>query len=125
MTDRGREIEVLTVGLAAWDLVLGVPSHPGPDEKLWAHDSHGGGGGPAATSAVAAARLGRRTALLGYLGRDSFGALHLDELEEAGVVTDLVVRGAEATPLTVACTEIGIRCAGRGSRRVRSKARQR
>jgi sulfofructose kinase len=62
---------------------------------------HQCGGGPAANAAVTVARLGHRSAFAGYLGRDVYGDLHLQELEAAGVRTDLIVRGDAPTPLSV------------------------
>jgi len=58
------------------------------------------GGGLAANGAVTAARLGCRTAFVGYIGADVYGDFHLAELAADGVVTDWVVRGAEPTPLS-------------------------
>jgi len=94
-------IDVLCVGHAAYDLIFSVPHHPGPDEKCMATALAGCGGGPAANAAVTVSRLGLRSAFAGYLGRDEFGERHLKELNDAGVTTDLVVRGDAPTPLSV------------------------
>jgi sulfofructose kinase len=51
-----------------------------------------GGGGPAANAAVTVARLGGIAAFAGYLGRDIFGDMHLEELLSEGVITSQVVR---------------------------------
>lgn len=93
-------VDVLCAGFACHDLVFDVPTHPGPDEKLRADGLLNCGGGLAANGAVTAARLGCRTAFVGYLGGDLYGELHLAEFHAAGVVTDWVVRGAEPTPLS-------------------------
>lgn len=95
-----RSVDVLCVGFACHDLVFDVPSHPGPDEKLRANGLLNCGGGLAANGAVTAARLGCRTAFVGYLGADLYGEMHLAEFHAAGVITDWVVRGAEPTPLS-------------------------
>jgi len=93
-------VDVLCVGFACHDLVFDVPAHPGPDEKLRAHGLLNCGGGLAANGAVTAARLGCRTAFVGYLGADLYGEMHLAEFHAAGVITDWIVRGAEPTPLS-------------------------
>lgn len=93
-------VDVLCVGFACHDLVFDVPAHPGPDEKTRASALLNCGGGLASNGAVTAARLGCRTAFVGYLGADVYGDLHMAEFQDDGVVTDWVVRGAESTPLS-------------------------
>lgn len=93
-------IDVLCAGHACYDLVFGVDHHPEADEKTFASQLFSCGGGPAANAAVAAARLGYRSAFAGYLGDDFYGRTHLQEFADNGVMTDLVVRGAAATPLS-------------------------
>lgn len=94
------EIDVLCVGHACYDLIFTVDHHPGPDEKARANAFVSCGGGTAANAAVTAAHLGVATALAGYLGADIYGDEHLAELHAAGVDTTLVVRGADATPIS-------------------------
>ena len=93
-------VDVLCVGFACHDLVFDVPAHPGPDEKTRATALLNCGGGLASNGAVTAARLGCRTAFVGYVGADVYGDLHMAEFQVDGVVTDWVVRGAEPTPLS-------------------------
>ncbi|MGZ5027617.1 MAG: carbohydrate kinase family protein [Methylobacter sp.] len=93
-------IDVLCVGHASYDLIFSVSRHPGADEKTVADDLLGCGGGPAANAAVCAARLGLTSAFAGYLGRDLYGDKHLQELNDSGVNTDLVIRGSSPTPLS-------------------------
>jgi sulfofructose kinase len=95
------EIDVLCVGHAAYDLTLEVSHQPGPDEKTNASSLTECGGGPAANAAMTVARLGQRAAFSGYLGRDVWGERHLQEFCQAGVLTDLIVRGDFPTPLSV------------------------
>lgn len=97
---RSLDVDLLCVGFACHDLVFDVEQHPGPDEKTRASALLNCGGGLAANGAVAAARLGCRTAFVGYLGNDVYGDLHLAELKASGVITDWVVRGSEPTPLS-------------------------
>ena len=94
------EIDILCAGFACYDLVYSVDHHPGDDEKIFASDYTGCGGGPAANAAYIAARLGSKAAFAGYLGNDIYGDLHLKEFEQQGVLTDLVIRANDQTPLT-------------------------
>lgn len=95
------EIDVLCVGHASYDLVLSIDHHPEADEKCFASHTIGAGGGPAANAAVTVARLGGTAAFAGYLGRDHFGGIHLDELRSEGVLDDLIVRGRHPTPISM------------------------
>ena len=60
--------DVLCVGLVCVDLVLSVPHHPGPDEKLRASSRLVAPGGPAAVAAAQVARLGGHAAFAGLIG---------------------------------------------------------
>ena len=93
------KIDVLCVGFSAYDLVFPVSRHPVSDEKASADGLVTCGGGPAANAAVTVARLGLKCAYAGYLGLDTFGEKHFQELKSEGVVTDLIVRGTEPTTL--------------------------
>lgn len=101
MNNQTFSVDVLCVGHAPYDLTFAVDRHPQPDEKMFANSLHQCGGGPAANAAVAVARLGHRSAFAGCLGRDVYGDLHFQELRDAGVNTDLIVRGDAPTPLSV------------------------
>jgi sulfofructose kinase len=94
-------IDVLCVGAGTYDLVYSVDRHPQPDEKIRATSFIGCGGGPAANGAVTVARLGLQAAFAGYLGNDIFGKAHIEELQQAGVHTDLVARGEHSSALSV------------------------
>ena len=93
-------IDVLCVGATAYDLVFQVDHHPKSDEKAIAEAFLRCGGGPAANASVTVSRMGLKAAFAGYLGRDIFGDLHLEELQSAGVHTGLIVRGGFPTPLS-------------------------
>jgi sulfofructose kinase len=95
------KVDVLCVGAGTYDLVYSVDRHPEPDEKIRATSFTGCGGGPAANAAVTVSRLGLQSAFVGYLGNDIFGNAHIDELQQAGVNTDLVARGAHSSALSV------------------------
>ena len=94
------DFDVLCVGATSYDLVFRLNHHPGPDEKAVAESFVRCGGGPAANAAIMVARMGLRSAFAGYLGSDLFGGLHLEELQSAGVDTQLVVRGEHPTPIS-------------------------
>ena len=96
-----KAVDVLCAGFACYDLIFSVGRQPGPDEKVFAEQLYGCGGGPAANAALAAARLGVKSAFAGYLGDDLYGRNHLKEFEIDGVETDLVCTGENPTPLSV------------------------
>ncbi|MEW2236703.1 PfkB family carbohydrate kinase, partial [Streptomyces sp. NPDC024062] len=60
--------DLLVVGSANADLVVGVERRPGPGETVLGTDLVVHPGGKGANQAVAAARLGARTALLARVG---------------------------------------------------------
>lgn len=77
---------------------VGLEALPGPGEERFASDlvrSPGGG----AITAIAAARLGLRTALVAPLGQDEAGAFVRSELEREGV--ELAAPSVARTPTTV------------------------
>ncbi|MBW8485648.1 ribokinase [Actinomadura parmotrematis] len=74
MTD-GAGHEVVVVGSVNADLVVGVDRRPGPGETVLGSDLATHPGGKGANQAVAAARLGGRTAILGRIGDDGHGEL--------------------------------------------------
>jgi len=93
-------VDVLCVGHACYDLVFAVDHHPAADEKTIAQKLISCGGGPAANAAVTVSRLGLKSAFAGYLGNDFYGQRHLEELNQAAVNTNLIVRGDAPTPLS-------------------------
>lgn len=101
------DLDLLCIGASSFDLTMAVPYHPPPDEKMVADSLFACGGGPAANAAVTATRLGGTAAYAGYLGRDSFGELHLAELKADHVVTDFISRGDLPTPLSVVLVKPG------------------
>jgi sulfofructose kinase len=93
-------IDILCVGVASYDLIYKLPHYPEPDSKNFATAFDRCGGGPAANAAVTVSRLGYSAAFAGYLGRDPFGEAHLQEFQQDGVETSLVVRGDDPTSLS-------------------------
>jgi sugar/nucleoside kinase (ribokinase family) len=108
----GRDLDLLVIGDCNPDvLVLGGDVTPafGQQEKLVGQISLEVGGS-AAITAVAAARLGLRAALLACVGADAAGSFMLAELAREGVDTSLVLtRSAEPTGMTVALSRGGDR----------------
>ncbi|MEU9183239.1 ribokinase [Streptomyces sp. NPDC048484] len=91
------EYDLLVVGSANADLVIGVERRPGAGETVLGSDLALHPGGKGANQAVAAARLGARTALLARIGDDAHGRLLLDSQRAAGVDTSGVLVGGAPT----------------------------
>ncbi|MET0236762.1 MAG: ribokinase [Kibdelosporangium sp.] len=91
------ELDLVVVGSANADLVVAVERRPGPGETVLGADTEVLPGGKGANTAVAAAKLGAKVALLAAIGDDSYGELLLDSLRAAGVDTGLVQRTERPT----------------------------
>ncbi|WP_020116529.1 ribokinase [Streptomyces canus] len=91
------DYDLLVVGSANADLVIGVERRPGAGETVLGSDLAVHPGGKGANQAVAAARLGARTALLARVGDDGHGRLLLDSQRAAGVDTVGVLVGGAPT----------------------------
>jgi sugar/nucleoside kinase (ribokinase family) len=101
----GRDLDLVVIGDCNPDvLVLGGDVTPafGQQEKLVDQVSLETGGS-AAITAVAAARLGLRVALIAAVGDDPAGRFMLDQLDREGVdVSTVIVRDGIPTGMTVA-----------------------
>ncbi len=84
------------VGSLNMDLVTRSPRIPQPGETIIGSDFHTVPGGKGANQAVAAARLGARTSMVGRVGCDAFAEQLLDNLAAAGVDHRFVLRNSEA-----------------------------
>lgn len=82
-----RPYEVVVVGSLNLDLVVPVVRHPAPGETVLGGDSARNPGGKGANQAVAAARLGRRAAMIGCVGDDDAGRVLTGVLDENRVDT--------------------------------------
>ncbi|WDM12467.1 ribokinase [Streptomyces lavenduligriseus] len=91
------DYDLLVVGSANADLVIGVERRPAAGETVLGGDLAVHPGGKGANQAVAAARLQARTALLARVGDDGHGRLLLDSLRAAGVDTVGVLVGGAPT----------------------------
>ena len=87
-----RETGVLVVGSINVDLTAFADQLPAPGETVAGTDFTLGLGGKGANQAVAAARFGARTSIVGCVGQDGFADLVTADLREHGVRTDLVRR---------------------------------
>jgi len=82
---------ILVFGSINIDLVFALPSLPRPGETVLGTGYRSVPGGKGANQAVAAARDGARVAMVGRVGRDTFGEMMRASLHEAGVgVTDVL-----------------------------------
>jgi ribokinase len=77
--------DVVVVGSVNADLVVGVDRRPAAGETVLGSDLATLPGGKGANQAVAAARLGARTALVGRVGADGHGEFLRDGLDGEGV----------------------------------------
>jgi len=77
--------DVLVIGSLNADLVVRAPHFPQPGETISGDDLHIIPGGKGANQAVAAARQGARVAMLGRVGKDSFGPFLLNNLTSDSV----------------------------------------
>ncbi|MFJ9624247.1 ribokinase [Streptomyces sp. NPDC101181] len=93
----GDPYDLLVVGSANADLVIGVERRPAPGETVLGSDLSVHPGGKGANQALAAARLGARTALLARVGDDGHGRLLLETQRAAGVDTGGVLVGGAPT----------------------------
>ena len=89
--------DVAVVGSLNLDLVVNVPRLPGPGETVVGTDVFRNPGGKGANQAVAAARLGRRVAMVGRVGGDDAGRQLRDALVADGV-DDTFIRTLDAVP---------------------------
>ncbi len=89
--------DVLVVGSANADLVVHVERRPGAGETVLGGDLLVLPGGKGANQAVAAARLGARTAFVGRVGDDPHGRLLRESLAAAGVRLEGLRRSSSPT----------------------------
>ena len=100
-TSLGRRPAVLCVGQATLDFVFTLDAEVAVGHKQRAATACTIGGGVAANAAVTVARLGGRSALVGRVGADAAGDSVWRELDEEGVVTDLMRRDpGRTTPVS-------------------------
>ncbi len=97
--------EVVVVGSVNLDLSVQVERFPDPGETVLGLDVLRGGGGKGANQAVAAARLGRRVAMIGRVGDDDAADTLVRLLEGEGVDVSALEPTAD-TPSGLAVIEV-------------------
>ncbi|MEX0859490.1 MAG: ribokinase, partial [Cucumibacter sp.] len=97
-------MSVAILGSLNMDIVLSVGHLPRPGETISGAKLAHFPGGKGSNQAIASARLGSPTSLIGAVGRDAFGETLLAYLNESGVRTDAVARlEGEATGQAFIC----------------------
>ena len=98
--------EIVVVGSANLDLVVDVDRVPLVGETVMGGDLRRIAGGKGANQAVAAARLGRRVAMIGRVGDDEGGSILREALDRDGIDTTALISTAD-TPNGVALIAVG------------------
>lgn len=93
--------DVAVLGSANLDTVLRVGAIPAPGETVLARRRQHHPGGKGLNQAVAAARAGASTALMGAIGRDAAGEELLAILQESGIDTSAVLRVEEPSGVAI------------------------
>jgi ribokinase len=89
--------DVLVIGSLNADLVVRAPHFPKPGETINGEDLHIIPGGKGANQAVAAARQGASVAMIGRVGKDSFGPFLVENLRSDHVDVSHVLADDSAT----------------------------
>lgn len=92
---------VVVVGSINADLVVTLERHPQPGETLLGRTMTVMPGGKGANQAVAAAKLGAPTTMIGAVGRDSYTDVALSGLRSAGVDINAVQRVGTSTGVAI------------------------
>ncbi len=93
----GVKPSAIVFGSINMDLVVRTPQLPVPGETLLGHEFFTAAGGKGANQAVALARLGVPTKMVGRVGGDSFGSELINSLQTAAVQTEDVLVDQEVT----------------------------
>ncbi len=106
---KGIKPTLVVFGSINMDLVAKTPRLPVPGETLQGRHFFTAPGGKGANQAVAIARLGVSTQMVGRVGGESFGTELLDSLQSAGVNTDnvLVDTNTSSGVAAIAVDDIG------------------
>jgi ribokinase len=99
--------KVIVVGSINVDLVVTADRFPRPGETLIGNSFARHPGGKGANQAIAAARLGARTVMVGAVGADPFGEFMRATLSRAGIETGLVRTILDAPTGTALITVAG------------------
>ncbi|MGI6609683.1 MAG: ribokinase [Limnochordia bacterium] len=108
MRDTQVKSGILVIGSLNADLVVRVDQLPRRGETLMGNNFARFSGGKGANQAVAAARLGALTYMLGRVGTDLFGEEQLRSLAQSGVDTRAVIRDDQgSTGVAIIAVEEG------------------
>ncbi len=102
-------MSVIVLGSINMDVVMRVAELPRPGETVNALDQHLYPGGKGANQAIASARAGAPTAILGAVGEDEYGSDLRRNLEENGVSTQhlLTLSGAPTGQAAITVSKAG------------------
>ncbi|MEW9701387.1 ribokinase [Paenibacillus sp. SI8] len=95
---------IVVIGSLNMDIVVEAPRFPRVGETLSGDRVHFIPGGKGANQAVAAARLGGQTTMIGSVGDDMFGQSLIESLQKDAISTDYVKRIAGASTGVAAIT---------------------
>ena len=98
-------MSIVVFGSINMDLVVRTPRLPAMGETIVGHEFTTVPGGKGANQAVAAAKLGATTHMVGRVGNDGFGQTLLKTLKDYGVGCDRVITD-QITPSGVALIEV-------------------
>jgi ribokinase len=107
---------ILVFGSLNMDLALSVERLPGPGETVLGPSYVLTPGGKGANQAVAAARAGAETRMIGTIGDDEFGRMALNALQRQGVDISGIAKGTKPTGCAAilvspqAENQIGVAC---------------
>ena len=87
---------VVVVGSLHYDIIVDAPGLPARDETMTGLRWYPKFGGKGGNQAVAAARFGADTRMLGAVGGDAFAEFLFDQLRVAGVSVEFIGRDASA-----------------------------
>lgn len=83
---------VLVIGSLSLDMVFGVPYRPARGETIKADSYQTFVGGKGNNQALAAAKAGARTAMVGRVGNDSYADMIISTLQDAGADASSVIK---------------------------------
>lgn len=89
--------KIVVVGSISTDFVVETKNQPAQGETVFGEDFSTSFGGKGANQAVACAKLGTKTSMIGAVGDDTFGEALIDNLTEYSINTD-AVKTADTTP---------------------------
>ncbi|WP_155594008.1 ribokinase [Lysinibacillus cavernae] len=87
---------ITVIGSLNMDLVVQMNAFPKQGETILGHAFQTVPGGKGANQAVAAARLGSEVAMIGCVGKDSFGETLRAVLQQEHILTDVIVSSPSA-----------------------------